>query len=132
ALFPADDAQAVLERGRGIAIGDPARELVCEQEAEPDQELAREVTPAAGEIATADRLNGSGHAGVLACSGAILTSAAAPPGPTMLEPPTSDRRLWALACARSLRALRPARPAPARARADSRVVSCSRLGLQPM
>jgi hypothetical protein len=47
-----DHAQPVLERARRVAVGDPPRQLVCEQEAEPDAELAGEVDPPTWKNAT--------------------------------------------------------------------------------
>src|SRR5207302_10687568 len=70
-LLQADDAPPVLESRRRVAIGDPACKLVRQQEAEPDRQLARKVTPTPRQVATTDRVNGGSQ------SGGILTSRAA-------------------------------------------------------
>src|ERR687898_1643165 len=48
-LLGVDDEASVLERFEGTAVGDPARDLVGEDEAEPERELEEEVAPAAGQ-----------------------------------------------------------------------------------
>jgi hypothetical protein len=48
-LLGVDDQPAVLERLEGPAVGDSARDLVGEDEPEPERELENEVPPAAGE-----------------------------------------------------------------------------------
>ena len=53
-LLEVDDVEPVGERLRRIAVGQAAGELVDEQEAEPDDELAEEVLPAPRQIAAAD------------------------------------------------------------------------------
>ena len=40
-----NDVVAVRERLRGVAVGDPARELIEDGEAEPDRQLATKVRP---------------------------------------------------------------------------------------
>src|SRR5438094_860039 len=45
----ADHLQPVVEGLRRVAVGDPARSLVGEQEPEPDAELLGQVSPPAGE-----------------------------------------------------------------------------------
>ena len=48
ALLDPDHPEPVLERPRRVAVGDAAGELVEEEEAEPDRELAPEVGPPLG------------------------------------------------------------------------------------
>ena len=52
ALDP-DHVQAVVERLRRIAVGDPACGLVGGEETEPDRKLTPEVTPTSGQETTA-------------------------------------------------------------------------------
>ena len=49
-----DDLEAVRERLLGMPVGDAARELVGEQEAEPDRDLANQIDPPRGKIAPPD------------------------------------------------------------------------------
>jgi hypothetical protein len=48
-----DHLQPVVECARRVAICDPAGDLICGQEAEPDRELASEVRPPTGQDSTA-------------------------------------------------------------------------------
>ena len=77
-VLEVDEQPAVLEGLARVAVGDPARDLVGEQEAEPDRELEPEVSPAARQIPVPDRDDCPGHAGipaklVPATAGPILT-----------------------------------------------------------
>ena len=56
-----DDGEAVLDRLERALIGDPARDLVGQPEAEPERELEEEVPPAVRE-----KSSDSGHAASLA------------------------------------------------------------------
>jgi len=52
--LPAEDAPAVVEGLGGVAVGQAARALVGDEEAEPDRELEAEVRPAARKVAATD------------------------------------------------------------------------------
>jgi hypothetical protein len=59
-LLEVDDAPAVLERPRGVAVGDTSCDLIRSEETEPDQKLAREIRVTTRQEAPSG-CNGGGH-----------------------------------------------------------------------
>ena len=49
-----DDLEAVRDRLLGLPVGDPARDLVREQEPEPDRDLAKQIRPSPRQIPPPD------------------------------------------------------------------------------
>ena len=70
ALLEVQDAPAVRKCPRWIAVGDPARELVGEEKAEPDCGLAEEVDVTAGENAASGCDSGA-HQRASNCTGRL-------------------------------------------------------------